>query len=199
MNLEGVRHHEPEAVTGEEREAAVIVPVVHRADDPHLLFTKRADHLADHPGQMSFPGGGTEPVDDSREATALREAEEEIGLRAPEVDCIGRLDDIRTVTRFAVRPFVAKIPDRAYEPCDGEVAEITAFSLADLTDLSNYESERRDHPYYGEIRLHFFHVDGYTVWGATGRILVQFLALATDWEMPPSPDRVVDADAEYPV
>jgi len=199
MNLEGVRHHEPEAVTGEEREAAVIVPVVRRADDPHLLFTKRADHLADHPGQMSFPGGGTEPVDDSREATALREAEEEIGLRAPEVDCVGRLDDIRTVTRFAVRPFVGTIPDRAYEPCDGEVAEIAVLSLAELTDLSNYESERRDHPYYGEIRLHFFHVDGYTVWGATGRILVQFLVLATDWEMPPAPDRVVDADAEYPV
>jgi len=199
MNLEGVRRHEPQVVEGEERQAAVIVPVVRGGGDPHLLFTKRADHLSDHPGQMSFPGGGTEPEDESRAATALREADEEIGLRAEEVDCVGRLDDIRTVTRFAVRPYVAEIPDRTYEPCDGEVAEIAVLSIADITDLANYESERRDHPYYGEIRLHFFHVDGFTVWGATARILVQFLDLTTDWEMPPAPDRVVDADAEYPV
>jgi 8-oxo-dGTP pyrophosphatase MutT (NUDIX family) len=175
------------------------VPVVRRPSGPHLLFTKRADDLADHPGQMSFPGGGTEPEDDNRAATALREANEEIGLRAEEVvEWIGRLDDISTVTRYAVRPFVAEIPDRPYEPGDREVAEIAVLSLADLTDLANYESERRDHPYYGDIRLHFFHVDGYTVWGATARMLVQFLDLATDWRMPPEADRVVDADAEYP-
>lgn len=199
MDLEGVHQHEPTAVTGEERQAAVVVPVVDRPPGPHLLFTKRADHLSDHPGQMSFPGGGTEPEDESRQATALREAHEEIGLRAEETACVGRLDDIRTVTRYAVRPFVARIPDRQYEPGDGEVAEIAVLSVADITDLSNYESEQRDHPYYGEIRLHFFHVDGFTVWGATGRILVQLLELTTDWEMPPAPDRVVDPDAEFPV
>lgn len=199
MDLAGVRGHDPVAVTDQEKEAAVIAPVVERDGDPSLLFTKRADHLSDHPGQMSFPGGGREPIDEDLRATALREANEEIGLERDEVDFVGRLDDIRTVTRYSVRPFVARIPDRTYEPCDEEVAEIAVLSLAALTDLDNYESERRDHPYYGDIRLHFFYVNGYTVWGATARMLVQFLELTTGWEMPPEVDRVVDPDADFPV
>ncbi len=199
MDLSGVRRHEPTTVTDQEREAAVIAPILERDGEPSILFTKRADHLSDHPGQMSFPGGGREPEDDGLWATALREANEEIGLDPAEADRVGRLDDIRTVTRYSVRPYVAEIPDREYEPCDGEVAEIAVLSLSALTDLDNYESERRDHPYYGDIRLHFFYVDGYTVWGATARMLVQLLELATDWVMPPEVDRVVDPDAEYPV
>lgn len=199
MDLSGVRRHEPTTVNDQEREAAVIAPVVDRDAEPHLLFTKRADHLSDHPGQMSFPGGGREPEDGDLWATALREADEEIGLTSPEVEQVGRLDDIRTVTRYSVRPFVAEIPDRDYEPGDEEVAEIAILPLSGITDLTNYESERRDHPYYGEIRLHFFYVDGYTVWGATARMLVQFLDLATEWEMPTDVDRVVDPDADFPV
>jgi len=198
MDLSGVCRHEPAAVTDQEREAAVVVPVVD-GPAPRLLFTKRADHLPDHPGQMSFPGGGREPADASLWETALREADEEVGLERAEVDRVGRLDDIRTVTRYSVRPFVSRVPDRGYEPCDEEVAEIAVLPLSDLTDLDNYDSERRDHPYYGEIRLHFFRVGGYTVWGATARILVQFLELATGWDVPPEPDRIVDADADYPV
>ncbi|MFT4922239.1 MAG: 8-oxo-dGTP pyrophosphatase MutT (NUDIX family) [Haloarculaceae archaeon] len=198
MDLAGVHSHEPTAVTDQEREAAVVVPVIGDGD-PHLLFTKRADHLSDHPGQMSFPGGGSEPTDADLRETALREAREEVGLVSEEVECIGRLDDIRTVTRYSVRPYVARVPAREYEPGDDEVAEIAILGLSELTDLDNYESERRDHPYYGDIRLHFFYVDGYTVWGATARILVQFLELTTDWEMPPEADRVVDPDADYPV
>ena len=100
---------------------------------------------------------------------------------------------------MTVRPFVGRIPDREYLPTDEEVAEVVVLPVSALTDLDNYESERRDHPHYGEIRIHFFHVDGYTVWGATGRMLVQLLELATDWEMPTDVDRVVDPDADFPV
>jgi len=103
------------------------------------------------------------------------------------------------VTRYGVRPFVARVPDRTYTPDEREVAEITVLPISGLTDLANYDSERRDHPHYGDIRLHFFRVDGYTVWGATARILVQFLRIATDWKMPPEVDRVVDPDADFPV
>lgn len=199
MDLSGIRRFEPTAVGEEPREAAVVVPVLERNSDPHILFTKRSDHLQDHPGQMSFPGGGREPEDADLQETALREAEEEVGLRPAEADVVGRLDDISTVTRYSVRPFVSTIPNREYAPGDHEVAEIAILPVSGLTDRSNYESERRDHPYYGDIRLHFFTVGDYTVWGATARILVQFLELATDWQVPPEVDRVVDADADYPV
>ncbi|WP_396610423.1 NUDIX hydrolase [Haloferax sp. S1W] len=198
MDLARVTQHEPVTVEAGRR-AAVIAPVLMRDDRPHVLFTKRADHLGEHPGQMSFPGGGREPSDVDLRATALREANEEIGLQTDEPSFYGRLDDILTVTDYAVTPFVATVPDREYEPDQREVAEIAVLSVDDLTDRDNYESELRDHPKYGEIRLHFFHVDGYTVWGATGRMLVQLLELTTDWEVPPEVDRVVDPDADFRV
>src|SRR6056297_1632111 len=96
MDLGRVADHTARPVEDQEHDAAVLVPVVGRQDGPHLLFTKRADHLGEHPGQMSFPGGGWEPKDDDLWATALREANEEIGLYPEEVDRVGRLDDIRT-------------------------------------------------------------------------------------------------------
>lgn len=199
MELSRVRDHEPKSVTDQRREAAVLVPVLDRNGESQMLFTKRAEHLSDHPGQMSYPGGGREPEDQSLVQTAKREANEEIGLQPEEVSVVGRLDDIRTITKYSVRPFVSRIPAREYQPGDGEVAEIAILSLDALMDRENYHSERREHPYYGDIRLHYFYVDGYTVWGATGRMLVQFLELATDWEMPPEPHREVASDADYPV
>jgi len=200
MEFDRVADHDAEAVTGEDREAAVVVPVIERGPgEYHVLFTKRADHLSDHPGQMSFPGGGREPEDDDLLRTALREAEEEVGLDPQAVHVVGRLDDIRTISSYSVRPFVVRIPDREYVPTDtDEVAEVVVLPVHELVDRGNYESERRDHPYYGDIRLHFFYVDVYTVWGATARMLVQFLELATDWEMPSEPDRVAGPDDDLP-
>lgn len=196
MDLERVRTHSPTRITDEQYEAAVLVPIILRDDTPHLLFTKRADHLGEHPGQMSFPGGSRETRDDSLYATAVREAEEEIGLASSEVTRIGQLDDIRTVTRYSVTPFVGRIPDRSYLPDEREVAEIAVLSVAELVSIDNYEAEFRDHPHYGEVTIHYFHVDGYTVWGATGRILVQLLELTTDWRVPRSARNVIDSDSE---
>ena len=184
MDLDPVASHDPNEIDDQRYDAAVVAPVLERDGEHHLLFTKRADHLGDHPGQMSFPGGGTEPTDGTILDTALREANEEIGLEPAEADVVGQLDDIRTVTEYAVTPFVARVPDRAYDPDEREVAEIALLPLSGILDPDNYEYERRDHPYYGDIVVHYFHVDGYTVWGATGRILVQLLELTTGFEPP---------------
>ncbi|QSG10228.1 NUDIX hydrolase [Halapricum desulfuricans] len=188
MDLGPIREYDPADLDGDAREASVLLPIVDRPTGPHLLFTKRADHLENHPGQMSFPGGRREPEDDDRVETALREAREEIGLRPIEARLHGRLDDLETVSAYVVRPYVGTIPDRSYTPNDGEVAEITVLPLSGILDSDNHESECRDHPQYGEIQLHYFTVDGYTVWGATADILVQFLELATDWRAPAEPD-----------
>lgn len=196
MDLRRVADHAPRRVTDQQRAAAVLVPVIDRETEPHLLFTKRADHLGEHPGQMSFPGGGREPSDDGLRETALREASEEIALRHADASFVGQLDDIRTTTGYAVTPFVATVADRTYRPDEREVAEIAVLPLSGFVDRDNYESKRREHPHYGDIVIHFFHVGGYTVWGATARIVAQFLELATDWQAPETVDRVVDPDTD---
>ncbi len=178
----------------------MLAPVIERDGAAHLLFTKRAAHLGEHPGQMSFPGGGREPVDRTLTDTALREADEEVGLRPEEVDVVGRIDDTRTSSDYAVRPFVGVAPDREYIPDESEVAEVVVLPVEGLTDPANYESERRvGHPDYGDHRVHYFHVDGYTVWGVTGRMVVQLLERTSDWRAPEEVDRVVGADAELPI
>ncbi len=199
MDLSGVRQYSPSRSDAPDREAAVLAPIIQQDDRYEILFTKRSEQLGTHPGQMSFPGGGREPQDPDLQATALREANEEIGLRADETEIIGAIDDKETVTRYLVRPFVGVVTDREYTRNEYEVAEIVRLGVEELTTPANYESEFREHPEYGPLRIHFFHVDGYTVWGATGEMLAQLLELTTDWEIPPEVDRIADPDAELPI
>ncbi len=184
MELSRAADYSPSRIYDEPRDAAVLVPVTYRDQLPYLLFTKRSEELGNHPGQMSFPGGGREPDDDSLVNTAIREANEEISLNPNEVTLIGQLDDIRTGSGYSITPFVAEIPDRNYHPDEREVAEITKLPLTGITDPDNYEAEPRSTPRDGDIVIHYFHVNGFTVWGATGRILVQLLDLTTEWTVP---------------
>jgi 8-oxo-dGTP pyrophosphatase MutT (NUDIX family) len=181
------------------RTAAVLAPVLRRDRRDHILFIQRSDELPDHPGQIAFPGGGQAAVDGSLRATALREADEEIGLRAAESTIAGRIDDIQTVSEYTVRPYVARIPDREYEPDGREVVGTVVLPVEALTSRENYESERRDHPTYGRIRIHFFRVGEVVVWGATAEMLIDLLERTSGWRRPPEPDRHVAPDAEFPV
>ncbi|HMB51358.1 MAG TPA: CoA pyrophosphatase, partial [Natronoarchaeum rubrum] len=88
MDLDRAAEYDPREIPDEPYDAAVLIPVIERDGEHYLLFTKRADHLGEHPGQMSFPGGGREPIDESIRETALREANEEIALESHEADVI---------------------------------------------------------------------------------------------------------------
>ncbi|MFW5965139.1 MAG: NUDIX hydrolase [Halodesulfurarchaeum sp.] len=188
MDLGPVAAREPQLRREGGREAAVLLPVYRGADGPNLLFIERAPDLSEHPGEMSFPGGGAEPVDADRRETALREADEEIGLAAESVEVVGRLDDVQTITGYVVSPFVARVPPRQYEPSNGEVQAVVPLPIEALADPANHAFRPRPHPAHGTIPVHHFTVDEYTIWGATARMLVQLLSLITDWEAPEPPD-----------
>lgn len=151
--------------------AAVMVPILRRESGLHVLFTRRADHLRAHRGQVSFPGGRFEAADQQLVNTALRETEEEIGLSRAHVEVIGCLDDYPTITRYLVTPVVAIIdapPD--FYADKGEVAEIFEIPLAHLLKRQSYR--RRFFTKEG-VRVPFFQIEyaGYVVWGATAGML----------------------------
>jgi 8-oxo-dGTP pyrophosphatase MutT (NUDIX family) len=157
--------------------AAVLVPLLQR-DDAHIVFAKRTERVAHHRGQISFPGGTLAPADPSLEATALRECEEEIGLPAAAVEVLGALDDTETVaTRFVITPFVGLIREPiAFRPDGREIERVIEVPLSALLGRDAFRVEEwvRD----GVRRsVYFFEYRGETIWGATARILKQYLDL----------------------
>ncbi len=180
MDLGRIRGREARRREGG-RAAAVLIPVLERSADRHLVLIKRADDLTEHAGQMSFPGGSREPYDPDLFATAKREANEEIGLDVENVDRVGELDEIRTTTEYVVRPFVARVPEQEFTPDGIEVAEIAVLPVAAFLVPDNYERYRRRGPGGAERQVHSFSIQGYEVWGATGQLVVQLLELTTEW------------------
>lgn len=174
-------------VADPDEQAAVLAPVIARPDGDYLLFTERSPDLEQHAGEMSFPGGGRDPDDANLRETALREADEEIGLNPGEADVIGRLDDVPGPFGHVIRPYVARVPDREYVPDGREIIETVVLSVDDLIDPVNYREEVRDHPERGRVTVPYFEVDGALVWGLTGVMLSTLLERTTDWE-PPAPD-----------
>ena len=150
-------------------DAAVLVPLFRRDGDLHAVFTRRRDDLRRHAGEISFPGGRQDPGEDLRE-TALREADEEIGLSPASVELVGALAPTPTVvTSYAIYPFVGVIePEQTWRPSEGEVAEVLELSLAELRN--GYRRERlvrRGLPFRTDV-----YVSGEAlIWGATARIL----------------------------
>jgi len=152
--------------------AAVLVPLVDHPSGLTVLLTQRTAHLADHGGQISFPGGRIEPTDEHPIAAALREAEEEVGLPASHVEVVGRLDTYVTGTGFEVIPVVAfvRVP-YPLRPDPSEVAEVFEVPLDFLVDPANLQRGSRE--WRGTTRF-FFALPYETryIWGATAGMLV---------------------------
>ncbi|MBC8268335.1 MAG: CoA pyrophosphatase [Rhodospirillaceae bacterium] len=152
--------------------AAVLVPLVTYPDTTMVLMTRRTDHLANHPGQVSFPGGHIEPDDGSPEETAIRETEEETGIARNHVEVIGRLDDYETRTGFRVTPVVALLtPPFEVSPDTHEVAEVFEVPLAFLLDPANHQRHARE--FEGTERQFFaMPYKQHFIWGATAGMLI---------------------------
>ncbi|MEM8792741.1 MAG: CoA pyrophosphatase [Pseudomonadota bacterium] len=153
------------------RPAAVLCGLVERPAGIHVLLTKRASHLKQHAGQISFPGGKVDHGDGTAERTALREAEEEVGLRMPDVRLIGTLDDYLTSTAFRVKPFVGIVdPGWLPVPDRNEVAEVFEAPLDFLMDPVNRVRHHYDSP---TGRRHYYAMPwgDYYIWGATAGML----------------------------
>lgn len=154
------------------RPAAVLVPIIERQAGLNVLFTRRADHLPAHAGQVSFPGGRAEESDADAVATALRETEEEVGLSRSFVMIAGALDPYETGTGFAIKPIVAFVREGFELKADvREVAEIFEVPLRFLMDPTNHERHMR--VWQGRER-HFYAMtfDGHYIWGATAGMLI---------------------------
>jgi 8-oxo-dGTP pyrophosphatase MutT (NUDIX family) len=164
-----LRHRKVKRITGQNLKAsAVLVPLFLNQGQYHILFTERSDEVVFHKGQVCFPGGTREPFDSDLLQTALREVKEEIGLDVNDIEILGELDDVVTlVSGYVVSPFVAFIPYPYPLKTNGkEVKGTFSVPLSFLMDEANFKQDSYSYEYQGHI-----------IWGATARILRQFIGL----------------------
>lgn len=155
--------------------AAVLLPVYLREGEETVLFTRRTEYLKHHRGEISFPGGRWQSDDVDLLATALRETEEEMGIRAQDVKVLGRLDDFVSVHGYHVVPFVGTFPwPYRFRVDFREIAEVIEVPLATLQDPLVWR--REDWRHRGRLNpVDFYTVGKHEIWGLTAAILRQFL------------------------
>ena len=156
--------------------AAVLVPIYCKHGEYHILLTKRTEKVKEHKGQISFPGGSYQEEDVTLVGTALRESAEEIGLMAKDVEVLGGLDDeISLTSNYIISPFVALIPwPYHFKLSEDETEEIIEVPIPALLDRRCLRQETE--VMNGKVvTSYFYHYQGRVIWGATARILNQFL------------------------
>lgn len=156
--------------------AAVLVPLVFFQNEWHVLYTRRTDRVESHKGQVSFPGGACDEGETTPEETALREADEEIGIAPSDVRVIGRLSRMVTISKYRVTPVVGVIQfPYAFKTSGAEVARVFTMPLAWLANRNNYWEFSMPGSDRSVIVYHPF--DGELLWGATARMTVNFLKI----------------------
>lgn len=159
--------------------AAVLVPLLNDDGDWHVLFTRRTVTVESHRGQVSFPGGRLEPGEAATDG-ALRETKEELGIEPDDVDVLGPMDSLLTVTQYQVTPIVGRVPwPYLLHPHPKEVARVFHVPLSWLGDPANLESRAREPLRPGPaIPVYYFRpYEGEVIWGATARITLDLLTL----------------------
>ena len=158
--------------------SAVLVPVFLKNGQYHLLFIQRTERVKEHKGQISFPGGSYEKADGSLLNTALREAQEEIGLAPNDVQILGELDDTATATsNYIISPFIGLIPyPYSFKPDKWETEELIEIPIIALLDKNCFR-EGITVQNGQEIDTYFYQYGDRSVWGATAKILWQFLEI----------------------
>jgi 8-oxo-dGTP pyrophosphatase MutT (NUDIX family) len=156
---------------GEQKLAAVLVPLVQRGGELHMLLTQRTPHLSRHAGQVAFPGGRIDDGDGSPVLAALRETEEETGIDRSFVEPLGFLDTYITGTSFRVVPVVGILrAGFAVMPHEGEVAEVFEVPLSFLMNPVNHERHSRE--WLGRLRYYYaMPYEGHYIWGATAGMI----------------------------
>ncbi len=160
--------------------AAVLLLLYPKDGEYRVLLNKRSEQVEHHKGEISFPGGARDQDDRDFLATALREAEEEMGINPADVSILGELDDVVTRSRFGVRVFIGTIPyPYPFKPSDLEIAEVLEVPVASLYDPANIRWETR---WSGSelVTAYSYAFNEHLVFGATAKILQQFLELVED-------------------
>ncbi|MHA2277753.1 MAG: NUDIX hydrolase [Candidatus Kariarchaeaceae archaeon] len=163
-------------------EAAVLVPFIEKNGIPHLVLTKRSNNLRTHSGQISFPGGKVDSLDKNIMETALRETEEEIGIKKEEIHMLGLLDDFFTPYFNSVTPILAKLDSHNYTISEDEIDKIIEVPVKDLINPQIYHSEiwTRDGIDY-EIHFYNWHDpfenEIHEIWGATATVIYKILKI----------------------
>jgi len=162
---------------GSLRPSAVTVPLFLKADVWHVLLTRRTREVRHHKGEISFPGGAKDAADTSFLETALRETEEEVGIQRSDITLLGELDDIRTMSRFRISPFVVAFPyPYPLRICQAEIDEILEIPLSGLQTEARLEEKPAE---YEGLRasVYYYYFHNIVIWGATAKILKQLLDL----------------------
>jgi 8-oxo-dGTP pyrophosphatase MutT (NUDIX family) len=164
------------------KHSAVLMPIVSEEDAIKFILTKRSEKLKHHKGEISFPGGGREKGDQHLMETALRETEEEIGVNREHVEVLGKLDDLFTITRYIITPYVGVIhEDVEYKSNDAEVAELLHVPL-DLFLSKEKFTEKNLIRNGTNYPLYYYYWGDYEIWGATGYIINQFMDIIFDYQ-----------------